>query len=175
VKEPFFLYAHTRDPHQPYDPPAAWRRFSADAARARPVDLYDDEIRFNDHYFGELVERLEERGLYRDSMLVLTSDHGEEFGERGGSGHGFTLFEEVVRVPLVVKYPGNAGAGTSVEAPVSLLDVLPTVLATAGLPVPPGRRARSSGAIRHRTSRKTAARAGCRRFRHASAAAARPA
>jgi len=146
--EPFFLYVHTRDPHGPYDPPApfdaVWPRPSTDelespqpsvAARARMLDRmadYDGEVRFNDQHFGELLDLLRERGLYDDTLIVFTSDHGEEFRDHGELGHGHTLFQEQVRVPLLVKLPGSRHAGAVTSIRVSLLDVAPTLLAAAG-------------------------------------------
>jgi arylsulfatase len=140
--EPFFLYLHTVDPHFPYEAPPPFDasfprpgpeelasrnpRLAARARLASVVADYDGEIRFSDHEFGRLVDFLEARGLYRDALVVFTADHGEELRERGELGHGLGLFEEVVQVPLLVKFPGNAHAGRVVRTPASLLDVLPT-------------------------------------------------
>jgi hypothetical protein len=148
AREPFFLYVHTIDPHFPYRAPAPFDTSfprpslrelrSPDpevAARARlasQVASYDAEIRFNDHEFGRLLDFLDARDLYRDALIVFTADHGEELRDHGKIGHGFNLFEEVVRVPLLVKLPGNAHSGRVVRAPASLLDVLPTILGVAG-------------------------------------------
>jgi arylsulfatase A-like enzyme len=81
-REPFLLYVHTRDPHKPYAPPVPYARMWAGEGDAR-VAAYDGEIRFNDHHFGRLLDHLEAAGLYRDALIVFTSDHGEELGERG--------------------------------------------------------------------------------------------
>ncbi len=132
-RRPFFLYVHTRDPHGPYEPPPPYdRMFAPGGDPPRPSDAYDGEIRFNDEHFGVLIDRLRELGLYDDTLVVFTSDHGEELGERGRIGHGSSLFQEQLRIPLIVKYPGSAGAGTRVSQVVSLLDIAPTVLAVAG-------------------------------------------
>ena len=139
--QPFLLYIHTRDPHEPYDPPPPWDgRFHKPPSAApipdkmtAAVDAYDGEIGFNDHHFGELLDEVRRRGIYEGSLIVFTSDHGEQFGERGQQGHGHNLHEEAVRVPLVVKFPGNAAAGLSSIQIVSLLDLLPTLLAQAGI------------------------------------------
>ena len=90
------------------------------------LDLYDAEIRYVDHHLGLLLERLREKGvLTDDDYLILTSDHGEEFHEHGQWLHGRSLFEEVLRVPLIVVGP-NLSAQT-VSLPVELIDVLPTL------------------------------------------------
>ena len=146
--EPFFLYVHTVDPHYPYEAPPPFagsfpgpppeelassnKRVAARARRASLAAAYDAEIRFSDHEFGRLIEFLEARGLYRDALVVFTADHGEELRDHGKLGHGLGLFEEVVRVPLLAKLPGNAHAGRVVRAPASLLDVLPTIVRLAG-------------------------------------------
>ena len=146
--EPFFLYVHTVDPHAPYEPPRLYRgvfprpsaaelesRNPAVAARARLADTiaaYDAEVLFNDDCFGAFIDFLRSEGLYDDALVIFTSDHGEEFRDRGELGHGLGLFQEVVQVPLLVKLPGSAHAGRVVHAPASLLDVLPTILALAG-------------------------------------------
>jgi arylsulfatase A-like enzyme len=148
-REPFFLYVHTIDPHRPYEPPPSFRtRFArppatelestdpAVAARARLADMiaaYDAEILYNDACFGAWLDFLRSERLYDDALVVFTSDHGEEFREHGELGHGLTLFQEVVQVPLLVKFPGGAHAGRVVRSPASLLDVLPTILGLAGV------------------------------------------
>jgi arylsulfatase A-like enzyme len=146
--EPFFLYVHTVDPHAPYEPPRRFRevfprpsaaelesRDPAIAARARlaaTIAAYDAEVLFNDDCFGAFIDFLRSEGLYDDAVVIFTSDHGEEFRDRGGVGHGVGLFQEVVQVPLLVKLPGGAHGGRVAHAPASLLDVLPTILALAG-------------------------------------------
>jgi choline-sulfatase len=170
--ERLFAYVHTIDPHAPYEPTPEYRRLFAprgstltrvsalwleDAAtrgrRGEPLSprrveeitaLYDAEIAFNDRQFGLFLEELKRRGLYDDSLIVFTSDHGEELFDHGGVTHGHTLFREVLEVPLIVKWPRgvSAPAGAS-GTPAQLLDVLPTVLDCAGLPRPPGLEGRS--------------------------------
>jgi arylsulfatase len=136
----FFLYAHYIDPHIPYDPPARYRReFARDhpfllfnaRKRAVGIDRYDGEIRYTDDGLAELVGELRRLGLWDDTLFVLTSDHGEEFFEHGVLGHGFSLFQEVVRVPLVFRGPG-VPAGAVIEEPVQILDLAGTVLELAG-------------------------------------------
>ncbi len=155
-EEPFFLYLHTIDPHHPYIPPPDLReRFApdSDALVARilegrrkevwlPEDapglrnLYDAEIADNDRNFGALVEALEERGLWDDTLIVLTSDHGEEFYDHGAWTHGKNLRAANLDVPLIVKYPGQT-EGVRTAAPAQHVDVLPTILAHTGTEKPP--------------------------------------
>ncbi|HEX2254754.1 MAG TPA: sulfatase [Thermoanaerobaculia bacterium] len=161
---PVFLYLHTIDPHAPYDPPPAMRRRfapgvppeagSMERTKAladgrevprRPAEvasrlaaLYDGDVAWQDHQLGHFFDALRRAGLYDQTLIVLVSDHGEEFGEHGRWTHGLGLHREVLDVPLVVRWPGGRQAGTRVTAPAQHVDVLPTVLAAAGLPRPPG-------------------------------------
>jgi arylsulfatase A-like enzyme len=155
---PFFLFLHFYDPHWHYQPPPATLSLFArpyagpitglwqdlrDRTRANtsPADLdhllalYDGEIRYTDDEIGRVLDHLEARGLDRGTLVVVTSDHGEEFLDHGSWEHQKTLYEEVVRVPLVVAGPGVAARREPAQT--SLLDVAPTVLAWAGLPLPP--------------------------------------
>ena len=140
-EHPFFLYVHYIDPHIPYSPPA---EFAREFARDHPgfplfntrkqlvgMDLYDGEVRYVDEGLRELVGTLERYGLRENTLLVLTSDHGEEFFEHGVLGHGFSLFQPVIQVPLIMHGPGIT-AGTVCEEPVQILDLPATVLALAG-------------------------------------------
>ncbi len=105
---------------------------------AHIVATYDAEIASVDAAFGELVDFLEREGLYDDAILIVTSDHGEEFGEHGFVGwHAHSLYDELLRVPLLVKLPGSRGSGRSVEAQVRGIDLAPTILEELGLPIPP--------------------------------------
>jgi len=157
-EEPFFLYLHATDPHAPYTPPEPYRsRFapgvdpdlgliehvhgiSAGREEAPPgtreawLDLYDAEIAFNDHHFGRLLDKLREIGLYEETLIVLVSDHGEEFLEHGGWEHGKTLYGEQLRVPYIVRLPGGEASGEKVETTARHVDVVPTVLDYLGLP-----------------------------------------
>ncbi len=155
LKPPYFLYLHLIDPHLPYDPPRAWDGGPLPAAlRGHPVtldevdathvrqrspelmararDLYDGEIREADGGLETTVRWLTEHGLMRGTVLVVTADHGEEMGEHGRMSHGQTLYEEVVRVPLVIhaphRVPGGRRLGTA-----SLLDIVPTLADLLGM------------------------------------------
>ena len=163
-ERPFFLYVHTLDPHAPYDPRGADRTRFQEGTYAGPLTgrldgpgaheglrpkqvsaediaflraLYDGEIASNDAQVGRLVDRLRALGLWEECTFVVTADHGEEFLDHGAFGHGRSLHQEQVWIPLVVKPPRSAGlAPRRVEAPVSLLDVAPTVCELAGIPAP---------------------------------------
>ncbi len=152
---PTFLYVHTMDPHTPYQPPPPFDRkfgprpqpgraaaepsdYRVPRDLARIVGQYDGAVAYGDQEFGRLLQGLRERGLYDRALVVFLSDHGEEFLDHGGWVHGHTLFDELVRVPLVVKYPGRREAGRRVGGQVQLLDVLPTILKSQGLPLAGG-------------------------------------
>jgi arylsulfatase A-like enzyme len=101
-------------------------------------DLYDAEIAGLDAEIGRLLDAMRAEGLLENTMVVVTSDHGEGLGEHGWLEHGAFLHRELLRVPLLVRYPDRASAGTRVTDLVRLHDVFPTVLETCGLPVPSG-------------------------------------
>ena len=155
ASEPFFCYVHILDPHDAYAPPppfdTMWgKRLPQRAVMGRHLheppsavieDLirgYDGEIAFADEQFGVVLDELRERGLYDDTLVVFTSDHGEEFFEHGLGGHGRTLHEELIRIPLVVKFPGAARAGRRIDGRVNLMDIPPTVLSWAAGGAAPG-------------------------------------
>ena len=99
--------------------------------------LYDAEIMEFDRRFGEFISFLKRSGLYDRSMVILLADHGEEFFEHGSWAHGTDLFNSQIRVPLLVKFPNGRYAGRSFDAPVSLVDVMPTVLEYYAIPAAP--------------------------------------
>lgn len=158
VEGPFLLVVLAIDPHAPYTPPARFDkertktdlarvtgRFStinrtdlSETDRARVRELYQAEVAFNDESFGALLAGLEQRGLGGNTVVVLTADHGEEFWEHGRRGHGHSLVDELLRVPLVIAHPSDPrlAAGHRVSHPVQLTDVMPTLLELAGLPIP---------------------------------------
>ena len=151
---PTLLYVHTMDPHVPYTPPAPFDRkydpppvedhpgqdprtdYKEPLDRERLVAQYDGEIAYGDREFGRFVRELKARGLYEDALIVFLADHGEEFLDHGKWLHGRSVFDELVRVPLIVKLPGRRHGGRRVEQQVRLVDVLPTLLASQGLPAP---------------------------------------
>ena len=95
--------------------------------------LYEGELAWTDAHVGRVLDRLDELGLADDTLVILVSDHGDEFFEHGGIGHRRTLFEEVLAVPLIVRWPGRIRAGARVDATISLARVAPTVLDAVGL------------------------------------------
>jgi arylsulfatase A-like enzyme len=152
---PWFLVLHLMDPHFPYAPPApyderfagrsieslsSWPPDLAALRRGRPddelarlsSDLYDGEIAFTDAEIGRLLAGLAERGLEPGTIVALHSDHGEEFWEHGGCDHGHAQHEELLRVPLLVSWPGRVPACV-VEPRVRAHDLLPTLLALSGI------------------------------------------
>ncbi len=157
-KQSFFLFLHYFDPHYNYilhpqynyypsyygilksNHPIRdiWRRrhsLSKDDIKYLAL-LYDSEIAFTDQLIGALMDELKKRDLYDNSVIIITSDHGEEFMERGWIGHCTTLYQELIRVPLIIKFP-DTGART-VNTPVGLIDIMPTLLAYLGLKSPDG-------------------------------------
>jgi arylsulfatase A-like enzyme len=159
-KRPFFAYLHYLELHWPYCAPPAtrgvftagyqgrplcadWRRLR-DEIRSGAVTLtveeieamrgqYDEELLALDGEIGSLFDRLRERGLWDDTLIVVTSDHGEEFFEHGGMAHGTSLFDELIHVPLVLKPPASwAAAPGTVNALVEHRDLLPTFIEAAG-------------------------------------------
>ncbi len=145
-RRPLFLWVHYLDPHTPYSPPPAYvapadRRFidkfaHGDKNHADVLErMYDGEVRYVDDELGRVFAVMPENAL-----VVISSDHGEEFWEHGGYDHGKTLYEEVIRIPLIVRYPGGE-AGVS-DAPVGLIDVAPSILAYLGVGAPPSMQGR---------------------------------
>jgi len=155
--EPFFLFLHFWDVHFDYIPPEPFDElfdpgyrgsvdgvdFATDPdvhAGMAPRDLehvkalYDGEIRFTDRNLGRVLDHLRESGRLDDTLVVVTADHGDEFFEHGQKGHNKSLYDEVVVVPLILRWPGKVPAGRLVDDPVRLIDVAPTVLDLAGLP-----------------------------------------
>jgi arylsulfatase A-like enzyme/Tfp pilus assembly protein PilF len=124
----FFLWVHLYDPHFPYRPPEPYSREYA----AQP---YDGEIAFADEQVGRLLRFLKEKGIYRNTVIVLCGDHGESLGEHGEKTHGFFIYNATMHVPLIIRLPENAAARV-VADPVSLVDLMPTVLGAVGLEIP---------------------------------------
>jgi len=161
---PFFLFVNFIEAHGPNDPPEPYRSASvrervgpAEIAAARAhnaatyyldptsvtagdfallSDLYDGEVAQLDALVGALVDRLEADGSLADSMLILTSDHGENFGEHGHFRHVFSLYRSTVHVPLLIVLPGDAHAGERRSEPVALVDLFATILGAAGVALP---------------------------------------
>ncbi|MET0388394.1 MAG: sulfatase [Polyangiales bacterium] len=164
-QERFFVYIQTIDPHVPYDPPEEFlslyqsepysgpirpRQTADQLERAKQVPtklrlvdtdrqyieaLYDGEISFHDRAFGAFVERLKRSGVYDKTLVIVTADHGEEFLDHKSWGHGHTVYQELLAVPFIARYPPSIKP-QRVRPTVSTVDIAPTALALAGVPVP---------------------------------------
>lgn len=127
--QPYFLYLHYLDPHEPYSEHAPW--FDGRArGTARVRSAYDSEVAHFDRHFQRASDHL---GLEHDALVIVTADHGEGFGEHGLFGHGGSLHAELIDVPLLMAFPDGRGAGRRVAARVSHLDLLPTLAELCGL------------------------------------------
>ncbi len=150
---PFFGWVHFISPHTPYDyreisshlaGPMTEGRFAQQVGGSfeiespgelkRARDLYDGEIFFADHLFGQLISHLRDTGTLDDTIVIVTSDHGEEFLEHGQVQHN-ALYDLLVRVPFLIRHPGNLD-GRRVSEPVMTMDLLPTVASIIGASVP---------------------------------------
>lgn len=156
----FFLFLHTYQPHNPYDCPypyktmfleeeAKWRHLDlmnflggkqgifkalSEEERQNVIGLYDGEIRYTDEeLIGPLIDKLKKIGIYDQTMIVFTSDHGEEFYDHQGWGHGHSVYDESLKVPLVIKFPGNRFKGRKIQYFVSLVDIFPSILEELGI------------------------------------------
>src|SRR6185436_12795641 len=125
-----FAWVHLYDPHDPYEPPEPY----ASRYAGRP---YDGEVAWSDELVGRLDDALGRLGMRNDTLLVVTSDHGEGLGEHGENVHGFFVYDSTLHVPLLVRGPGIA-AGGRIAATVGSVDLLPTVLDLLGVGVPAG-------------------------------------
>src|SRR6202163_1796787 len=126
---PFFLWVHLYDAHDPYDPPPPFKaRFASQP--------YDGEIAYADSAVGKLLAEIRKHGLYDETLIAVRADHGDSLGAHGENTHGILLYDETLHVPLLFKLPASRAAGKRVDARVRLVDVAPTILQEAGLPVP---------------------------------------
>ncbi len=133
--KPFFFFFHIFEPHAPYEPEEPFR--------SRFANAYDGEIATADSIVGDFLQDLKQRGIYDRAIIVLLSDHGEGLDQHGEPEHGIFVYREDIHVPLVVKLPGSAMSGTTIEAPVGLVDVFPTIAQLLGLTAPAGLDGRS--------------------------------
>jgi choline-sulfatase len=127
-----FSWVHYVDPHAPYKAPVRFKGEWAKGVRGF-VRQYDEEIHYVDSWLGKLFDGAREEAGERGLVFLVTSDHGEGLGDHKWMGHGVNLYEEAVRVPMVLVAPGVAGAGERVAEPVSLVDVAATVVELAGV------------------------------------------
>lgn len=159
--ERFFLFINYLDAHRPYMPPTPYDKlfpgkdetfrpwkFAAlkkqvmslerkitDKERRHIVSQYDGGIAYMDFHIGALIARLKESGLYENSLFIVTSDHGEAFGEKNFMTHGSSVYQNQVYVPLVIRYPGGSRKGV-IDTVTSGVDIMPTVLDTLGYEIP---------------------------------------
>jgi len=156
----FFLFLHTYQPHDPYFSPypynstylskhAKWRYINlkgflggnrgiyrplTSEERQNIIDLYDGEIRYVDEcLIKPLINTLKKLDLYDRTMIIFTSDHGEEFFEHGGWEHGHALYNESIKVPLIIKFPFSQFKGRRINKVARLIDIMPTILDMLGL------------------------------------------
>jgi arylsulfatase A-like enzyme len=163
-EEKFFIFMHCHEPHVPYDPPAEYRisddytweqmwvgsvlfnqkysqeeravLYGQDDFRKKVIELYDAEINYVDEILGRFFEKLKEENLYDNTLIVLTSDHGEEFMDHGGWSHGW-LYDESIHIPFILKLPGKYRKynGQVINTQVGHIDMMPTVIDFANLPL----------------------------------------
>ncbi len=150
VDDRAFLYVHYLDPHDPYTPAAKFDAlFDADRSSGNPwaedERLYDAEIRQIDAEVGRLLDGLDDAGIADDTLVVIVSDHGEEFGDHGGTRHGHSVYDELLRVPWIMAGPGVARERRRDQ--VGLIDVMPTVLDALDIAAPTGLRGTSQLAL----------------------------
>jgi arylsulfatase A-like enzyme len=161
-RRPFFLFLHWWDVHYDYEPPSPYDSMfdpgyrgwvtgknvieddrindtMTQADKDHLVALYDGEIAWTDHHVGLVIEALKRLGLWENTIVVITSDHGEEFFEHGGKGHQRTLFDEVVKIPMIMRWP-TCPKGRVVDGQVRIIDLFPTLVEMTGIPGPPDSR-----------------------------------
>lgn len=159
--KPFFLYLHYPAAHCPYSPPKPynaifWQREVTDEMKevmnsfclARPdtystpvkqdtldflISQYDGSIRYIDVYIRAFLEELDRLGLSKNTLVILTADHGEGFSEHGTFSHGANLYDELIHVPLVIRLPERLPEGKVIPDLVRLIDIMPTVLDIIGI------------------------------------------
>jgi arylsulfatase A-like enzyme len=141
---PWYAYVHYMDPHDPFmDPDAPGGGYARrDMPNPSPAldkameDAYISDVVHMDVHIGRLFDTLKARGLYDNTLIVVVSDHGEEFCDHGGWWHGQTLYDELIHVPYMIKLPGNAQGGTRNPHIARHVDLMPTMLQAAGAPIP---------------------------------------
>jgi arylsulfatase A-like enzyme len=146
--QPFFAFLNYFDAHEPYLPPPPFdtmfgsgplpdtlvRRSWSPTEIQRSMDAYDGAVAYVDEQVGRLLDGLKARGILENTLVVITSDHGEQFGEHGLFDHGNSLYRQVLHVPLALSFPGRVPAGIRVPEPVSLAALPATIVDLAGLP-----------------------------------------
>lgn len=127
----FFSWIHLYDPHTPYDPPEPYKTLYK-PIKGHPYRLYDGEIAYTDQLIGEFLSYLEEKKLLDKTIIIFTADHGESLGQHKESAHGFFIYDVVIRVPLIIRFPQEKFASQTIEQRVRSIDIMPTVLNLVG-------------------------------------------
>lgn len=130
ASRPFFYFLHLYEPHSPYEPPEPFA--------SRYPSPYDGEVAHTDAIVGRFLTFLREKGIYDRALIVFVSDHGEGLGDHGEDEHGIFLYREAIAVPMLIKLPGQALAGSTSSGAAGLYDVAPTILDRAGVAAPEG-------------------------------------
>ena len=129
-QRPFFAFLNYFDVHDPYGGPRDYPKPSW--PQQTSIDAYDNGVKYVDDYMGQLMDELEVRGLAKNTLVVITSDHGESLGQHHLETHGRALYWELIRVPLVIYYSGHVPAGVKIEKPVTNAGIPSTVLKLVG-------------------------------------------
>ena len=154
----FFLFLNYFDPHGPYSPPEGFAlRFlpkgtnftGREPTLEETNALYDAEILYMDHYIGRFLQKLKVENLYNDTLIIVTSDHGELFGEHGKFGHGHYLYQEELHVPLFIKYPAGEVSPKRTDLRAQLTDILPMIYERVGITIPGNIQGTSPSQIKH--------------------------
>jgi len=150
VDRPLFLFVHYFDPHNPYRKRAeTWTRLhelsgtlnkNHPARTSEKILAYDSEIAYVDLQLGKLLALLRSHGILQNAIVLVLADHGESLGEHAYWGHGRRVYEQMLRIPLVIYAPRLFRQGRRIREPVCTLDILPTLIALADLPLFPGRK-----------------------------------
>ncbi|MEE8585394.1 MAG: sulfatase, partial [Acidobacteriota bacterium] len=139
---PFFLWVHFFDPHTPYlhhpdfDRPSLKRRSGTQNRYGQLEKNYLNEIEFADHYLGKLLNHLDRLGLSSNTLVAFSADHGESLGEHGYTGHRGEVYENIIRIPLILRFPGRLRAGQRLDTPAMSIDVVPTLLKLMSIDFP---------------------------------------
>lgn len=128
--EKFFAFIHFYDPHSPYDPPPPFV-----PENRSPEDLYKGELRYVDFVIGKLFDELAAQDVWKNTILIITGDHGEMLGDHQEPSHGYFIYQGAVKVPLLILMPGQPNKLT-VRSTVQLADLMPTILDTLNIPIP---------------------------------------
>jgi arylsulfatase A-like enzyme len=155
----FFLFLNYFDPHHPYLPPKNFagvflpeiitKRASKKTTIETTIARYDAEILYMDYHIGKFLEQLKAYGLYDNTMIVVVSDHGEMFGKHGKVGHGDYLYQELIHVPLFVKYPFSEVSPKQTNVPIQINDIFAVILNRLGIEIPQDTQASMPPQIEH--------------------------